>query len=381
MKKRDIEKLKDAFDIPEPERKSEFIRIHGEKFAEPINDVPRKRIFRYAPVLALAAVLIGLWGFIKPDGSLRENPGKNNIVVESTNEIPTNVTTSAVPQTSLVSSAVQTDKKPITTSAVPQGESHIPEDNTQPVRTERTPQEEQESPETTETASVPHTSADRTSSAVTETTARKTTSAASSVTTAGRTNNTTTSMGNEVSVTTVPPSNPDDDDINNQHLSTDGEEDMTITPDIVYTKTDNIYYIGYDDMPNDSTTDSMGVDCDLSINGYVMDIIYTKAKNRPYTQLNILVTNVMTDTGKLSVGCMISVYIPGGYMPSDEYFAIYPNRKPYQGDYTVYDCAGISKPPEIGDIYSFYLNRDGEGIPDGAFVLASESPPSMKKIT
>lgn len=378
MKKRDIEKLKDAFDIPEPERKSEFIRIHGEKFAEPIHDVPRKRIFRYAPVLALAAVLIGLWGFIKPDGSLRENPGKNNIVVESTNEIPTNVTTSAVPQTSLVSSAVQTDKKPITTSAVSQGETHIPENVTQPVSAP----DRQESPETTEIVSVPHTSTDRTSPTVTETTAKKTTSAAavSSVTTVRRTNTATTSMNNEVSITTVPPLNPDDD-INHQHPSTDGEEDMTITPDIVYTKTDNIYYIGYDDMPNDSITDSMGVDCDLSINGYVMDIIYTKAKNRPYTQLNILVTNVMTDTGKLSVGCMISVYIPGGYMPSDEYFAIYPNRKPYQGDYTVYDCAGISKPPEIGDIYSFYLNRDGEGIPDGAFVLASESPPSMKKIT
>ncbi len=378
MKKRDIEKLKDAFDIPEPERKSEFIRIHGEKFAEPINDVPRKRIFRYAPVLALAAVLIGLWGFIKPDGSLRENPGKNNIVVESTNEIPTNVTTSAVPQTSLVSSAVQTDKKPITTSAVSQGETHIPENVTQPVNAP----DQQESPETTEIVSVPSPSTERTSPAVTETTAKKTTSAAavSSVTTVRRTNTAATSTANRVSVTTVPPSNPDDDDINNQHPSTDGEEDMTITPDIVYTKTDNIYYIGYDDMPNDSTTDSMGVDCDLSINGYVMDIIYTKAKNRPYTQLNILVTNVMTDTGKLSVGCMISVYIPGGYMPSDEYFAIYPNRKPYQGDYTVYDCAGISKSPEIGDIYSFYLNRDGEGIPDGAFVLASERPASMKKI-
>lgn len=378
MKKRDIKKLKDAFDIPEPERKAEFTRIHGEKFAKKKTAVSENPIFRYAPALALAAILIGLWGFIKPDGSLRENPGKNNVVVESTDEIPAIVTTSAAQQTSSASSVVQTDKKPITTSAVPQGESHIPEDNTQPVRTERTPQEEQESPETTETASVPHTSADRTSSAVTETTARKTTSAASSVTTAGRTNNTTTSMGNEVSVTTVPPSNPDDD-VNNQQPSTDGKEDMTIIPDIVYTKTDNIYCIEYDDMPNDSTTDSMDV-CDMRINGYVMDIIYTKAKNMPYTQLNVVVTDIKADRGQLSVGCMISVYIPGGYMPSDEYFAIFPNRKPYQGDYTVYDCAGISKPPEIGDIYSFYLNRDGEGIPDGAFVLASERPASMKKI-
>ena len=113
MKRRDIKKLKDAFDIPEPERKAEFTRIHGEKFSKKKTAVSENPIFRYAPALALAAILIGLWGFIKPDGSLRENPGKNNVVVESTDEIPAIVTTSAAQQTSSASSVVQTDKKPI----------------------------------------------------------------------------------------------------------------------------------------------------------------------------------------------------------------------------------------------------------------------------
>ncbi len=381
MKRRDIKKLKDAFDIPEPERKAEFTRIHGEKFSKKKTAVSENPIFRYAPALALAAILIGLWGFIKPDGSLRENPGKNNVVVESTDEIPAIVTTSAAQQTSSASSVVQTDKKPITTSAVSQGTTHIPENTPQPVRTERTAHEDQESPETTEAVSVPSSSTGRTTPAVTATTAKKTSSAAavSSVTTAGKTN-TVSSSQEQNRVTTVPPSNPDDDNNQNRPV-TDAETDLTIKPDIVYTKTDKIYHIEYDDSPSDAIPDFMVKDCDLSVKGYVMDVIYTRAKNRPYTQLNILVTDIMTDTGKLHLCSMISVYVPGGYMPSDEFFAIYPGSRPYPGDYTVYDCAGIFDPPEIGDIYSFWLNRDVEEIPEGAFGLASESPASMIKIT
>lgn len=384
MKKSDIEKIRNAFDIPEPECKEEFLSIHGEKFVKKSPAVSRPLKFRYVPVFAMAAVLIGLWGYMKPDISLLEKPGKDNIIIESTDETPTIVTTTAAVssvegQIYTTTAAAQTETKQAVsaTAVVTVGTAHIPENAPKPEVTE-VPELEQIPPEAT---AVPHITTlsvndPPPATAVTKTTAKKTSSAAvtSAVTTAGTTNTVTTSY-EQNRVTTVPPLIPDDDEPN-----VDDENDLRVTPDTVYTKTDKIYRIENGDVNASIPPTPTDADCDLFIKGKVVDVIYTKAKNRPYTQLDIFVTDIMTDKGKLSVCCMISVYVPGGYMPSDEYFAIYPDRKPYDGDYTVYDSAGIDETPEIGDVYRFFLDRGGDGIPDGAYVLASENPVSMNKI-
>ncbi len=380
MKKRDKEKIREAFDIPEPERKSEFLSIHGEKFSKKSPAVPRPLKFRYAPTLVMAAVLIGLWGVIKPNEILREKPGRDNIIIESTDETSPIVTTTAAEQISVTSAAKKTENKTVTTSAVSSGTNHVPASTQQPAATVLAT--EYESPETTATTDVQHIITSSVNNhppatAVTKTTAKKTSSAAvtSIVTTAGKTS--TVTSFHEVRVTTVPPLIPDDD-----LPLTDGViTDLTVTPETVYTKTDEIYQIGNIDMPNNNRFPSdSNADFDLCISGRVMEIFYTRANNKPYTQLDLLVTDIMTDEGQLNSCIMISVYIPGGYMPSDEYFAIYPDRKPYDGNYTVYDSAGIDEPPEIGDAYRFFLNRGGKGIPEGAYVLASENPASMDKI-
>lgn len=400
MKKRDLEKLRDAFDIPEPEHKSEFIAEHGEKFIKKKSDRRRPLILRYAPTVAFAVMLIGLWGVIKPDGSLKEKPGGDNVIIETSDEKTSVTTTSAGEQYRseivVTTTAVQTEKKPGTTVTADSAEASQRSEITSQSVTTDFPASElpalTEAAETT-TVSVPRRTSAGSNSAplisVTETTAKRTSSAAGTSATAAATttrkpNTTSSSHGQEVNhvgtTVTKPSTNDDNNTTANDNVNA---VDLTVAPDPVYKKTDKIYEIEHDNIPGTNVVDGPDIDDaqrDLVINGCVTDIFYTKAKNMPYTQINILITDMLTNTEQLSVGYTISVYIPGGYMPSDEYFAMYPDKRQYDGDYTVYYSAGIYELPEQGDIYRFFLKKGEDGIPEGAFVLVSEDPASMFKI-
>ncbi|MCM1271679.1 MAG: hypothetical protein NC247_13830, partial [Ruminococcus flavefaciens] len=83
MKKSEIQALKEAFNIPEPENKNDFIRIYEVSFKKNKRRFYPIMIFRYASAAVMAAVVICLCGLAGKNSDFNSKFNNVSIIKES----------------------------------------------------------------------------------------------------------------------------------------------------------------------------------------------------------------------------------------------------------------------------------------------------------
>ncbi len=85
MKKSELKALKEAFNIPEPERKDAFKASFKSKLKKNEHKPRMPIIIRYTSAAAAAAAVIGMWGSLKQTKDIsQEFDGKNNNIISET---------------------------------------------------------------------------------------------------------------------------------------------------------------------------------------------------------------------------------------------------------------------------------------------------------
>lgn len=338
MKKSEIQALKEAFNIPEPENKNDFIRIYEASFKKNKRRFYPIMIFRYASAAVMAAVVICLCGFAGKNSDFNGKFNNVSIIKEtdshsnaslsttdiSTNAISTeNFSESSVTKSATVSSEVTTVTTALTSKNIEIGDEPID------VPIYEMPEKTSESA-TYEVTTVSYESP---------------TTDSASITTA------TTAVTEPPTVTTSK-----EQDIN-KYPVTDGPDDisdLTVIPSVKYDKpNDSVYHI-YGDVPNveDDIDDFDGV-----IIASVDEVIYTEINGEPYTQENITIISSLQGNIKLNYMDKISVFIKGGYMPADKFAENHSwINIPPEYRYVYYSKKQIPE-QQVGKNYIFFLKK------------------------
>lgn len=107
----------------------------------------------------------------------------------------------------------------------------------------------------------------------------------------------------------------------------------------------------------------------------VIDVYYTFVGGSAWTQADVRVDEVTH--GKLTEGEMISVYIPGGYVSTDDYEAYYGEGKYSESGADYIEFIINDEPhPRAGDNGIFCVNRaaNSSPLPDGAYIRLHTEP-------
>lgn len=430
MNKKSKKTLKNAFNIPEPIRKDEFL-----------NSLPIKQkksfsfnIPLYISTAVTAVVIIGIWGGIKnlPHFEQPDNMD-NSVYSESTSSA--NHTEKTSVQTTTISSAeknitvtsyVSTVKTSGigTVSRTQNTETTVSVQTTiktETIRKETTTTTTKESNNisykptteirTTEKTSVPDTELTKTTKKTTTATQTTTKTTTMSHTTTATTTKTfytntypaitTTTEGelNHVTTTTTPPiENPGNtagaspqtttttlEDVPLQTITTTYDNgacetpyhDFTVTPAVRYYPDGEIYITDSESndvmppaTPQEQATEifrEMAENSDLIAIVAVDEIIYTGFDGKPYTQENAIVTDVIY--GDITVNSRISIYCKGGYIPVSEYSPDGYIDNSIEDNVTVLDYAGNKKFSQVGDSYMCFLKKSDGTFPDGSYHL------------
>lgn len=337
MKKSEIEALKDAFNIPEPERKNIFLPSFREKLkknnVKPLFPI----IFRYASMAALAAVVIGVWSTSDHTESFRYEYNRD-FVISGTASEPVSTVTTAVTTASTAAATTQTSGSQNTT---------VPPQTT---------------PVTVNTVSATSTAVS-TQSIVSQTTV--TTSVTAAVTT-------------EPEATDPPQS---------------VYKDLTVTPAVTYEKTDDAIDLrdvndnmnSGSDPPLDGIGNpsgelpeavvKMAENSEYIVYASVDEIFYTDVDGAPYTQENLTVHSA--HKGELELMDRISLYVPGGYMPADKYIEYTGIELTLPENSVIYDYGGNNGIQQVGATYIFFIENGSSSMPEGAFQLTEETDISV----
>lgn len=336
MKKSEIQALKEAFNVPEPENKNDFIRIYEASFKKNKRRFYPIMIFRYASAAVMAAVVICLCGLagknsdfnskfnnvsiIKESDSDSYSNASCNTTAVSTDAMSTeNLSESLVTESVTISSGMNTVTTALTSQNIEIGDEPVYEtsESTSEITTDTVTTVSYES-STTDSASI--------------TTATKVVTEPPTVTTS-----------NEQEI--------------NKHPVTDGPDDisdLTVIPSVKYDKpNDSVYHI-YGDVPNveDDIDDFDGV-----IIASVDEVIYTEINGEPYTQENITIISSLQGNIKLNYMDKISVFIKGGYMPADKFAENHSwINIPPEYQYVYYSKKQIPE-QQVGKNYIFFLKK------------------------
>ncbi len=413
MKKYEKEALKKAFNIPDPQHKEEFINQLDIKKNNPKRHFPI--ITRYASMAAFAAVMISIITNLSltadfPDqftsdktiiptisvSATTEEPQTTTSIVQDqifmqTTVSPTKSETTAATasyETNTRTTAAETIDHPITslettppnttgnheTSAAVQTESTNPAQPTTPTKTTSKTEPTQTSPATTKKPETLQTTV-KTEEPVPVTTTAEQNNVNPSQTV------TTTKNSPPVILTTSVTKVPSHDN--------EPGADLTVYPTSVYTPTDMIinkyefdidHNLSFDDSPGCKdpmdTPDAITIEhffdnSAFIFRGTIKEKIYTDVSGQPYTQENIVITDVCKSVGSYKVNDFISVYLPGGYMPVTVYAESNNCSCDYPDDYTIYSNGGNKSVQDIGDEFYFFLNYGTDEIPYGAFQLTA----------
>lgn len=390
MKKSEKEKLKQAFNIPEPERKEFFVSLYNEKLKKNERKFNMPVFFGYASTIAFASLIIGLWGHFNETADFDNK--FNNVETTSTTTTATDAQTITTAQLTEKTSSASTESP---TTELTSASSHTAE-TIQPTThalIEIPDIPEFIPPENVATNSTATQSA--TTSKVTFTT-----KTASYPTTTKRTTTTNSTVEvpdisepveSETTYTTVPTivpaittsKQPESDaptyatttiDYNPSPAQSVPVNDYTVYPSVVYSKSDNIVDIR--DFINNASSDSaktsdiqkMINDSDYIVSGRIDEIIYTQINGRPYTQENITIYAVYN--GKmLKSNDRISIYIQGGYMSVSEFEVLNHLNTYVPSYYSVYDSGGNKGVQNIGDTLIFFIKNGSHNMPEKAFQL------------
>lgn len=132
MKKSERESLKKAFNIPEPERKQEFIFKYNNELKKNERKFNVPVFFRYASTIAFAVLIVGVWGHINNNTDIKINipdtpeiTDTQTISVEKTTSGTTSSISTPTAQTTYIYNSVHEDS--VITEADLSPETTVPE--------------------------------------------------------------------------------------------------------------------------------------------------------------------------------------------------------------------------------------------------------------
>lgn len=354
MKKSEKNAVKNAFGIPEPRHKDEFIAEYSSRL-ENRRRSPVPVFFKYAAAAAFAVIMISIC-IVKLPSPDKEFTG-SDVIAE--------VTTSAAEneQTTLTEGSAVTTQPASDNSASSATETSaaVTDDTTSTVTTSEavssaTTSGSAGTEKTVTTTKTTTASTDKTSTSQKTTTAKTTTTAATTTaaedTTATQTATTTQSHMPETSVHTSSPPETDN-----------GNKDYTVKPPVVYYPED---FSGQEegtsgsDRPgapvdgNDPVTQLPGSSSNTNVKGRVLRVYYTSINDQPFIQADIEISKVFR-SWFLNDRDRITIYIPGGYI-SDGHGGYYRAMT-----YFI---------PDQGREYLFMLNSAYYPFHDNTFLLS-----------
>lgn len=338
MKKSEIQALKEAFNIPEPENKNDFIRIYEASFKKNKRRFYPIMIFRYASAAVMAAVVICLCGFAGKNSDFNGKFNNVSIIKETDSHSNASCNTTAVSTDAM--STVNFSESLVTESATVSSE----------VTTATTALTSQnieigDEPIDVPVYEMPEKTSEIATYEVTTISYESPTTDSASITTA------TTAVTEPPTVTTSK-----EQDIN-KYPVTDGPDDisdLTVIPSVKYDKpNDSVYHI-YGDVPN-------GADDIDAFDGVIIasvdEVIYTEINGEPYTQENITIISSLQGDIKLNYMDKISVFIKGGYMPADKFAENHSwINIPPEYRYVYYSKKQIPE-QQVGKNYIFFLKK------------------------
>ena len=425
MNKKSKKTLKNAFNIPEPERK--------EKFFSSLETKQKKRVSfnipLYISTAVTAVVIMGIWGGVKNLPYFEQPDNIDTPVYSETTSFPHHTEKSTIQTTTVYSTKVSTiaetsgvstvsgtektkttaqttiKTETITTTTAKESNNISHKPTTEIRTTERTSAPETELPETTKktTATIRTTVTARTTTkntTIPETTVATTTVKPTTITTV-KTTTTTTKISHEITTTSEGegvnfvtttiyinngvPQTTTSFDFNIQPVTTTKDDngacaepprEFTVVPPVQYYPDGEIYII--DSESNDGKLPTspgyvndneifreMAENSDLIAIVAVDEIIYTGFDGKPYTQENVIVKDVIY--GDIPPNSRISIYCTGGYIPASEYYSdIYMHET---DNVTVLDYAGNKYFSDVGDSYVCFLKKSDGDFPDGSYYL------------
>ncbi len=426
MKKSEIDELKKAFNIPEPERKEEFLSSLQFKIKKNNCRSLKPMILRYCSAVTAAAVVAGLWSGLKSVKELSITVNNSDRTIQTEPETVQNTTATHTSEDNSTPVSRPFDDNETTTTTVKPVYTEQPEIILPPVYSDENTENYHQPAITTNisaateavttttmtTAKNSATSSNKTTPVTTltapitttkaETTTKRTITTTTSVFTNKGTTTTTTALFTTKSTTTTtkpttfPPFETTTYNCSTEATTTtapaggnspDIFSDYRIIPEKIYSKSDSC--IELDDFisaepPHESGDSWEGSAIILSLtalvyrsdavlSGYVEDIIYTQCGGMPYTQVDIMVKKSYKSEKLLNYGDMISVYIPGGYMSAADFLDINGIADEIPRDGTVFYQGGNSGKLKTGSDYIFFLNIPKGTIPDGAYILTDNT--------
>ncbi|MDE6101566.1 MAG: hypothetical protein K2F73_01105, partial [Ruminococcus sp.] len=107
---------------------------------------------------------------------------------------------------------------------------------------------------------------------------------------------------------------------------------------------------------------------DLIVIADVDEIIYTSIDGTPYTQENIVISEVIK--GDIEQHSRISVYGEGGYIPASEYGKIQISWA-IENNFMLFDPAKNQTFSAVGDRYIYFIKKSDYPLPDGSYSLTT----------
>lgn len=340
MKKSEIQALKEAFNIPDPENKNDFIRIYEASFKKNKRRFYPIMIFRYASAAVMAAVVICLCGLAGKNSDFNSKFNNVSVIKETDSDSHSDA---SINTTAISSNAVSTEN--FSESSVTESVTVSSEINT--VTTALTSQniEIGDKPIDVPVYEMPEKASEDATNAVTTVSYESPTTDTASITTV------TTAVTEPSSDITTSTEMDDNKPIID---GPDNINDFTVIPSVKYDKpNDSVYHI-YGDIPNGE--DDIDV-FDGVIIASVDEIIYTEINGEPYTQENITIISSLQGDIKLNYMDKISVFIKGGYMPADKFAENHSwINIPPEYRYVYYSKEQIPE-QQAGKNYIFFLKK------------------------
>ena len=381
--------LSDAFDIPEPEKKRQFITKYEQLAKKQKRKLISPLFIKIASMAAACAVVCGVWFNVRKNTDI--HPGDNDhgnisIVVTDTEEENTpddNDSYVAVTTVSAATGSASGSSKTTTKTAL----------KTTALSTSSATQKINGNPDVSGT----HKSdSNDGNSSTSNTSASKPQENSNNNNNNNNNNNTTTAQQQNTKPTDQPeppqPQEPVDP------VTVVSGEDKTITPSVVY---NDRYPVTPEQLRGEKSGSSNGVDgpggtdgawhspvtdnylelaanqSDSIISGTIDNILYTSENGVPYTQLDITVNSILKSDGSVVQGDKISVRYEGGYISADEYARIYGIDGDFPDDWIVYERGMGRYLPSRNQQYIFFIRNGGYNIPQGGFSLVHETDNSI----
>lgn len=394
MKKSEKEKLKKAFNIPEPERKEFFVSLYNEKLKKNERKFNIPVFFGYASTIAFASLIIGLWGHFNETADFNNNFSNIETTSTTTTAVQTVTTAQLTEKTSsartestateITSTSYTAETVQPTTHAlieIPNIPEFIPPETVTTILTSTPSATSSNTTFTTKTASYPTTTKRTTTTSSTVTEPVQDFTSTTEIPAVHATTTYYTAMPTMIpAITTTSRELDCPSTISPSPAHSDYANNYTVYPHDVYSKSDNIVDIHdfietndapvTDEPPTTTVSDvgQMTDDSDYIVSGWIDEIIYTQINGRPYTQENITICTVYK--GKmLKSNDRISIYIQGGYMPVNEFEVMNNLNTDVPDNYSVYDSGGNKGVQNVGDMLIFFIKNGSYSMPEKAFQL------------